>query len=193
MPRVKTFDEDQVLEKAMELFWKQGYNATSMQNLVDALGINRASLYDTFKGKKELFVRAFQRYRARSKSFLKETLLPKADIREGFRAVFLAELEGGEQDCDSKGCFVVNSTTELAPQDEEITAIVCENRQVVISTFQSYLDYGKKAGQLSPDKDTLALAHYFFTFFNGLKVISKLTTPREELEKMVETALGALD
>ena len=74
MPRVKQFNEEQVLEKAMEVFWKKGYNGSSMQELVDGMGINRASIYDTFGSKEELFERAFEIYReknlARIRNFL---------------------------------------------------------------------------------------------------------------------------
>ncbi|MEL6975424.1 MAG: helix-turn-helix domain-containing protein, partial [Bacteroidota bacterium] len=71
MPRTKQFDEKEVLKKAMELFWEKGFHATSIQDLVSHLGINRASLYDTFGGKDELFNTAFESYRHQAGDFLK--------------------------------------------------------------------------------------------------------------------------
>lgn len=81
MPRVKQFDEQEVLKKAMDLFWKQGYNATSIQDLVDYLGINRASLYDTFGGKKELFDKALDRYIQENNKMQKEYLAQEGPVR----------------------------------------------------------------------------------------------------------------
>ena len=74
MPRTKAFDEQEVLEKAMELFWKKGYYATSIQDLVNHLGINRASLYDTFGGKKKLFLHTFSHYRTVNTQGVKDFL-----------------------------------------------------------------------------------------------------------------------
>lgn len=193
MPRTKAFDEEQVLQKAMSLFWKQGFHATSMQNLVDELGISRASLYDTYGDKRSLFLKAFDLYRSQTRSILKQKLQTKPQLIEGFRNLFYTEIEQSLKDRDAKGCFVVNTTTELLPGDEEITRCVCENKKVFTNIVVEYLEYGKKAGQLAEDKDTQALADLFYTFFNGLKVVIKLGGSETELKQMVEEVLKLVE
>ncbi|MEM8908570.1 MAG: helix-turn-helix domain-containing protein, partial [Bacteroidota bacterium] len=98
MPRIKQFDEQQALEQAMELFWEKGFHATSMQDLVSRLGINRASLYDTFGGKQALFDRALALYRQKNQSGAREFVRPFASVREGLTALFDQAIE--EAACD---------------------------------------------------------------------------------------------
>ena len=118
MPRVKQFDEQQVLEKAMELFWKLGYNGTSIQDLVSNLGINRASLYDTYGGKDALFEKTFEHYLQKNAQMARSILAAKPSVKEGFRHLFQIIIEQLINDPEKKGCFVVNTTTELVPNDE---------------------------------------------------------------------------
>lgn len=193
MPRVKLFKEEEVLQKAMELFWKKGFAATSIQHLVDFLGINRASLYDTFGGKEALFYRAFQQYRLSKLEYLKRFFDQYEDIKVAFRALFETAINDSVCDCDRKGCFVVNTTTELVPGDEEILKMLQENKKALESLFYEVLKRGEKKGQLSPGKDLMALAATLFTFHNGLNVVSKLDTDREDLGASVSTILLLLD
>ena len=87
MPRVKLFDEKEVLTKAMDLFWKQGYAATSIQDLVAYLGINRASMYDTFGGKEALFSMAFEQYIEKVHTKLYNFFATQPNIKVGFRTL----------------------------------------------------------------------------------------------------------
>jgi TetR/AcrR family transcriptional repressor of nem operon len=193
MPRVKLFKEEEVLQKAIELFWKKGYTATSIQDLVDSLGINRASLYDTFGGKEALFYKAFQQYRLSSLEKLRCFFEQHDDVKAAFRALFETAINESVCDCDRKGCFVVNTTTELIPGDEEILKVLQENKKALEALFYEVLKRGVEKGQLSPDKDLKALAASLFTFHNGLKVVSKLDVDQEGLGASVNTILQLLD
>ena len=93
MPKVKQFDEKDVLEKAMQLFWKKGYYATSIQDLVNHLGINRSSIYDTYGGKKELFDQAFLLYRSTNVADTRNFLKTQKHVREGFKRLFEMTIE----------------------------------------------------------------------------------------------------
>ena len=117
MPRVKLFDEEEVLERAMHLFWKKGYYATSVQDLVNHLGINRSSLYDTYGGKRSLFDKVFTHYRTTNTDIVKKYLDSQPDIRTGFKRLFKMAIQQSTEDIDKKGCFVVNSTIEFIPNE----------------------------------------------------------------------------
>ncbi len=193
MPRTKQFDENQVLEKAVDLFWKQGYHATSMQDLVDHLGINRASLYATFGDKKRLFVRAINHYRAINAVGMSDFLQSESDVRTGMRKLLEKAILEAHEDIDRKGCFVVNTTTELVPGDAEIEQLVEENKTDFEERIYSYLKRGQTEGQLPSSKDVKAIANLIFTLYNGIRVVGKMSPTSETLTTTVDTALSLLD
>ncbi|MCB9267700.1 MAG: TetR/AcrR family transcriptional regulator [Lewinellaceae bacterium] len=193
MPRTKQFNEEEVLRKAMELFWKQGYHATSIQNLVDQLGINRASLYDTFGGKDALFEKAFEKYVRDYSAQVIAQLSRHESVRRALEAFFLSEARAAARDKDHKGCFVVNTTTEFVPNSEEWAQRITRQRKAMEHLFLQYLQRAVEQGEIPPGKDLPALAAYLFTFYNGLKVVSKANDSEEELCRVVQVALSVLD
>jgi TetR/AcrR family transcriptional repressor of nem operon len=193
MPRIKMFDENDVLKKAMDLFWKQGYSATSVQDLVSHLGINRASLYDTFGDKEQLFRKSFELYRRTNLESLKQFLSSHEDIREGFTKLFDNAIQEAITDKDRKGCFVVNTTTELVPNDESIVQVLESNKSDFEDIFIEYLKKGKEAGQINTAKDLKSIAALLYTLYNGLRVVSKVQPDRKKLTDTVRVALSLLD
>jgi TetR/AcrR family transcriptional repressor of nem operon len=193
MPRIKLFDKDEVLERAMLLFWKQGYSATSMQDLVTHLGINRASMYDTFGGKKELFKKALEHYRKTNTTGLQKFFNSHPNVKQGMEELFQKAINETLNDQDRKGCFVVNTTTELLPGDEILTKELSKHRDFLLSLYESYLEKGQNNGQIKTDKDIKALANLFFLLYNGIKVVGKSSPEKESLLKGVQTALSLLE
>ncbi len=193
MPRARQFDEQEVLTKAMELFWKNGYHATSMDDLVKFAGINRASLYGIFGGKKELFYKALDHYRATHANTLSRFLDQQTQVKAGLRALFYHLVAESLADKDCKGCFFVNTTTELVPGNDEIQVKLKSNRDAVQKTFYNFLLQGAENGQISPDKDLKAIAGLLFTFFNGLRVVTKISDDVQELHTSIDTILSLLD
>ena len=189
MPRVKTFDENEVLVKAMNLFWKQGYSATSVQDLVSHLGINRASLYDTFGDKDQLFKKSFTLYRKTNIEGLNQFFESHPNVKNGFAELFEIAIQESLLDKESKGCFVVNTTTELIPNDESMIKVIEENKRDFESLFFEYLKKGKDKGQLKTNQDLRSLASLLFMLYNGIKVVSKINPQEEELKSSVKLAL----
>ena len=193
MPRVKLFNENEVLEKAMNLFWTKGYYATSIQDLVNHLGINRASLYDTYGGKKHLFEKAFAHYRSSNTNAIKKFFEGQEDVRAGFKSLFNMAIQQSHSDCDHKGCFVVNTTIEFIPNEKEFSSALQDNKKQFEALFHSYLKKGVKKGQISNDKNLKAIATLFFTFYNGLKVVTKVDFNPNHFSKSVDALLSVLD
>ena len=193
MPRTKQFDEDKVLDKAVEVFWRKGFHATSMQELVDHMGINRASLYDTFGGKEALFEKAFQRYRERSRQNIADFLNSHASVRDGLMRLFERTIEHAVVDPDAKGCFVVNAKTELAAGDQNFCHTLNRNREDLEQLFHHYLQSGVDRGEISPDKDLRTIASLLFTLYNGIMVLIKIDPDREKLLRTVRAGLNVLD
>lgn len=192
MPRVKLFDESEVLTKAMNLFWKQGYSATSVQDLVSHLGINRASIYDTFGDKEKLFKKSFALYRKTNIEGLTQFFQSRPDVKNGFSELFDNAIQEAISDKDKKGCFVVNTTTELTPNDESLYEVLETNKQDFIKIFFEYLKKGKESGQLRHTQDLKSLATLFYTLYNGIRVVSKIHPNKKELTDSVHLAMTLL-
>ena len=135
MARTKDFDETEVLAKAIKLFWQKGYNGTSMQDLVDGLGISRSSLYDTFGDKHQLYLSALQSYKqaeaAKRDELLDGSLPAKVAIRQLMDLTILEMI----RDKQHNGCFLINSAVETAGHDKETNAIICQNEQQLENAF----------------------------------------------------------
>ncbi len=193
MPRVKLFNEKEVLQKAVTIFWKQGYNATSIQNLVDELGINRASLYDTFGGKENLFKQSFELYQQSNRKVIMDLLNSQNSIKEGFKKLLESSVAAAGSDNEFKGCFAVNTTTELLPGDPALAEVLSKNQAEVEEVYYTYLKKGQENGEISKDKNIRSIARYFFTFVNGLMVVGKLNLTKDQLFEMIEVGLSVLD
>ena len=192
MGRTKDFDPDTALVAAMELFWRKGYEATSVQDLVEHLGVARASLYSTFGSKHDLYLRALDHYTARDAdgalSWLAEPGPVLPALRRGFRALAQDRVLAEERN----GCLVTNTTVELVPADESctqrVTAVYDQmERDITIALLRA-----RAQGELAPDADPRALARFLVTFLQGVKVLAKLPD-RTRLTDAIEQALRVLD
>ena len=193
MPRVKLFNENDVLERAMDIFWKKGYHATSVQDLVNYLGINRASLYDTFGGKKELFDKVFLLYRETNSAGLKQFLFSQDDIKLGLRKLLIKAIEQSKSDIDNKGCFVVNTTIEFIPNDSEMVQVLQDNKAKFERIFYDYLLLGVEKKQISKRKNLKVIASLIYTFYSGLRVVTKVNFNKKQFIESVDALLTVLD
>nr|WP_293303431.1 TetR/AcrR family transcriptional regulator [Allomuricauda sp.] len=193
MPRVKQFDEAEILNKAMELFWEKGFHATSMQDLVSHLGINRASLYDTFGSKEALFQNAVEHYIEVSGSCIRTLFAEENDVRVGLRKLFDMAINESLCDLSKKGCFVVNTTTELIPGDAAIQEMLQKNRENMEAVFVDYIQKGIDTGQLDASKNAQDIGLMFFGLYNGIRVLAKVDPTSESLKRMATAGLSILD
>ncbi|SHM34874.1 transcriptional regulator, TetR family [Cyclobacterium lianum] len=190
MARAKSFEQSEILVKAMELFWRKGYHATSVQDLVGHLGINRASLYHAFNGKEDLFFQAFDNYRKINKSVIMEALYSQPNTKDGIRNLFEAALKERQ---DRKGCFSVNLTAALMPGDERLQEALRDNQKAFEKIFFDYLKSGEVMGEFPRGKDLRAIASLLYTLYNGVQVISKIETAPSRQLAAVEQVLEFLE
>ena len=192
MGRTKQFNPQAVLEDAMHLFWERGFHSTSMQDLVDHLGVNRQSIYDTFGGKHELFEAALERYREVQALPMRRALEedgPLGDVlRHWFRDMIAEMLKK-----NGKGCLLVNTATELAEQDDVIFGVCSANARQLEATLSGLLVRAQQAGDIPADRAVIPLARFLMSTINGLAVTAKATRDPEVLNDVVEVALSALD
>lgn len=193
MPRVKLFDREEVLQKAIELFWKKGYYATSINDLVQHLGLSRSSLYDTFGDKHALFELAFEHYQEENSANLRKYLRSQESVKEGMAQLFKKAIEEALMDPDHKGCLMVNTTTEMVPGDEKIREKLILNRELLEGMFAEFVTRGQRSGELSPELDPQVVAALMFTLYSGLNVTAKITRDRDVLMRSVESALAIFE
>ncbi|MEO0532608.1 MAG: TetR/AcrR family transcriptional regulator [Cyanobacteria bacterium P01_A01_bin.123] len=193
MARHKTFEKEAVLEKAMDVFWHQGYEATSMQDLVAAMGINRGSLYDTFKDKRNLFLSAIAHYNQTVVEQLISRLMVPGASRQAIEDHFLNVVEYTVADSRHRGCLITNTIVELGAQDPEIAAQTKVNLQRIEDAFFRALLRAQDQREISQDKDLRALSRYFIAAMQGLRVMAKLNPDRSALQDVVDVILAALD
>jgi len=192
MPRGKAFDRDEVLMKAMTVFRDKGYAATSMQELVRGMGINRFSLYETFKSKHELFVQALQAY-------YENVALPffarLRDSAQGLRILeaTLMELVSRIQTGESpNGCLLCNTIAELgAKKDKRTAAIVARYLKRVEDDFHAALVRAKALREVSTDVNARERAKVLVAYSTGLLSMAKVLNERE-MHESVRAAMAAL-
>lgn len=192
MARQKEFDRADVLEKAMRVFWRHGYEATSVQDLVEATGINRGSMYDTFGDKRGLFQAAVQHYIVNVSSQRLENMSKAEDPLAGIRGYFDGLIDFSVGDGRELGCLITNSVVELAPHDPVIGETLRRSFARVEDIFYRILLRAQQAGQLPPGRDIRALARFLTATVNGLRVLARADADAEILRDVVDSAMLAL-
>lgn len=189
--RPREFDQEKALSRAMDLFWRKGYEATSMSELVEHTGVCRQSLYNVFGDKKELFKKAIQHYRRQIQQDLLDCLKAPGRGMERIREAFDLIVEGF---CGPKcpGCLVTQTAVDLAGTDKEIRDLVCCWVKELEQAFQSALDRAIAEGDLDPEKNPEILASFLVSNIQGLIVMGKAGTEKKDLRRIVETTLSAL-
>ncbi|MGL5850915.1 MAG: TetR/AcrR family transcriptional regulator [Phycicoccus sp.] len=191
MARPRSFDTDHAVERAMDLFWRKGYEATSLNDLLDELELGRGSLYQAFGSKDELYDRALRAYCARHAGGLIEMLEGADDVRPALREL-LRTLAAADRADPERGCLLVNAATERADHRPTVEVVQATMRRVE-SAMAGALERAQARGDLGPEKDPRALAGFLTTFVQGLRVMGKARAGRRTVDDAIEVALGALD
>ena len=193
MARTKDFDENEVLARAVDLFWLKGYSCTSMQDLVDGLGISRSSLYDTYGDKHSLFIKALESYQNAASGKVCQIVGKAQPAKEVIKQ--LLELIAGEllEDRKHKGCFMVNAEVEVAPHDEEVSRMICKNDQQIEDTFYAVIKKGQDNGEITNKQDARALARFIINTVKGIRVTAKSTNDKTIFDDIIKLAISVLD
>ena len=193
MARPRAFNEEEALQKALDTFWHRGYGATSMEELVASMGLSRASLYATFGDKHQLFMRALNQYQARIRQSLVE-LTADLDAPVPDQLFQIMELTASIAIADEqqRGCFLVNSTTELLPHDADAQALVDQNQQFMEALLATLLGRGQARGEVRRTAAPLAQARFLLSVLTGMRVMAKANSDPQLLRDVVSTTLLAL-
>ncbi|MFF1306196.1 TetR/AcrR family transcriptional regulator [Streptomyces sp. NPDC058307] len=193
MARPRQFDEQDAVVRATELFWRRGYHSTSVRDLGDELKLTPSSLYRTFTDKHTLFLRALDHYRA-TESAQAERLLG-ADgrpIRQVLRDWMLWLVTCPPDGEPGRGCFVVNTATELGTSDDQVRRRTEAAFEVTRQALRSLLLQGRRKGELPADLDVDAAVELLFTTVLGLRVRERAGHDPARLATAIDVAIRAL-
>jgi TetR/AcrR family transcriptional repressor of nem operon len=193
MARPKEFNEESALAAALEVFWEKGYEAASVQDLTERMGIQKASLYNTFGDKHALFVRALAAYQAETLEWYRVALERAGPVRRTLKALFDRLARGPEKGRSCRGCFCVNAAVELAPHDPAIAALLERHDRAQEELFRQLLDRGRHSGEMRRDLDVTATARFLLNAITGIAVARKSGAPRPRLDDVVRITLSVLD
>ncbi|MEH7012243.1 TetR/AcrR family transcriptional regulator [Neobacillus niacini] len=191
MARHKKFDEAEVLLKAMVLFWRNGYEKTSMQDLVDYMNIHRRSIYDTFGDKQTLFLRALQLFEEIIGKRMEQQIKPIISVKLAIRRLF--EMVTFSDEEKPPGCFIVNTAVELSLHDEVIADRISKSFNKTESFICELLLQGQISGEISNLLDIEKSSQFIHNSLIGVRVLAKTTKDKEKLQNIIDSTLAVLD
>jgi TetR/AcrR family transcriptional repressor of nem operon len=192
MAGVKQFDRDEVLERAMVVFWRNGYQATSIQDLVEATGVNRGSLYPTFGDKRRFFLAVLEHYSERfGKPMMAE--LNDPNPRRAIEQMFKAIIRRTSDTRWPRGCLYTNTSLECPGAGEDIGRKIAELLGQQESAIYKVLRRAQAEGSLDVGQDARALARFFTGVAHGLNAVNKAAPDPAMLEDMVAVAMRVWD
>lgn len=193
MGRTKNFNRDEILDKAVVLFWEKGYAETSASDLVNHLGLSRSSLYDTFGDKRKLYLETLQRYQQQVASQFEHLEAKYPHTRQLLQFLLESSIKQSQEGQDFKGCYMVNTTIEACPQDQEVWDIVQLNQHIFESNLTRMIQQDIDQGLLQPKSSPKSLAQFIFTSLSGFRIMIKSKTPSEDLQGVADLTLSVLD
>jgi TetR/AcrR family transcriptional repressor of nem operon len=193
MARHKEFDRDEALHKAMEVFWARGYEAASIQDLVNHTGVNRQSLYDTFGDKHALFLQALDRYHEVESRKLFDLLEKPGSVKKALRQLFTFVVEESLCNKERRGCLMGNAMSELGGRCKATAAKTCRNMAAIEDALYRALVRGMRNGELKGVREPRAVARFLYSSFQGLVLMAKAKRDRKTLEDVVKVTLSVLD
>lgn len=188
--RPRVFDMDEALDKALQIFWKRGYEGASLAELTEALGVNKPSLYAAFGNKEELFMKALSKYVAGPVAFVRE-VINEPTAREVAQRFLYQAVEFLTEPSHPKGCMIVQGALSGGENAEMIKSVLIQYRTAYESLLTKRFEQAKKDGDLPGDANPQTLAKYLATLHQGMSVQATSGGSKEELKAMADLALNA--
>ncbi len=191
MPRTEDFDKEKVLTKIQNIFWIKGYNGTSMQDLVDASGLNRSSIYNSFGSKMELYKLVLKKYQHENKTALDQICSNKNGLAS-IQSLFDGTIDYMINDKESKGCMFINCNTEMGNQNMLLQQVTKNNQETLVNFFKNLIEKGQLDQSITTNENSLTLAYYLVSSFQGLRITGMNTKNRSFLESIVKNIIKTI-
>jgi TetR/AcrR family transcriptional regulator, copper-responsive repressor len=191
--RPRAYQPEIALGKALDLFRKDGFAATSLDDLSTATGMNRPSLYGAFGDKRELYIKSYQRYRADARAAMIDIFRNPLPIRQRLARIYAVALDiylSGE--AGPRGCFTVMTAASEAVADPDIRSLVLEGFSELDKAFAACFRLARENGELSPSADPQALAQLASATIHTIAIRARAQVPRKDLEAIVKGAIEVM-
>ncbi len=192
MARPREFDVDTALESATRVFWTKGFEHTSLDDLCEATGLNRSSLYAAFGAKRDLYLSALARYEDGSAARIAAALRGRP-VREGVKAFLDALIDSIVAGPGRRGCFIGNCAAEMARLDRGAAARVRRSLQRIEAVFRMEFEGARRGGELPEGTDAVTLARFLTAGIQGLRLVGKANPDRRALEDVAAVMLRCLE
>lgn len=190
MPRIKEFDYDQKLEIARNLFWKKGYHATSMNDLVDTLKLNRSSIYDTYGNKHTLFIKCLNSYILKKEEEYKMAAEKGSSPLQAVKLIIKSVVKN--MVLEAQTCMSIKSTFELGKTDIEAQALLNQQAKNSVNLFSTLLQQAKAQNELPADKDPDMIAHFIVASFSSLWNADILFSDKKLTQKLMDHLISTI-
>ena len=193
MARVREFDPEEALEKALALFWRKGYAETTMRDVVASTGVAHAGLYSAFGSKQALFKTALLHHRKTTMAWLLRDFESPDTGRAAVEQFFETLLDIIKKGDFENGCFMLNTAIAFGGGDDEVMANVHAHLDQMVHAFQEALERARERGEVRADLDPQATAEFLVSVFNGTAAFARARASYDRIERSVRTALKELD
>lgn len=192
MARPQEFNTAEALRQAMDVFWRNGYEATSMADLLKAMGLSKSSLYAAFGGKRELFLAAFDAYREERGREM-HRILQEGPARQAIEHFFRKIVTDAENGDSSRGCMSINQAVEMAPRDPEVRSRISRDFAGMEELLTEAIERGQAEASVRSTDNPRDLARLLVLAFPGLQVMVRAGGDRAQLDDTLKLLLSILD
>ncbi len=193
MGRPREFDIDAALGKAMQVFWSKGYEATSLDDLCEATGLGRSSMYAAFTDKRQIYLQVLKRYEQNAVLRVGKALAGERPLRVSLAAFLQETIDSIAHGSGRRGCLIGNSAAGLNGNDKEIAEVVRHSLDQHEQAFHNALERAQQRGEFAADEDLRALARFITASFHGLRIFGKVPRDKAALEDIAGVMLRCLE
>ncbi len=188
MVRPREFNEETALDQALQVFWSKGYEATSICDLIAAMGLSKSSFYDTFSSKHDVFLLSLDKYQQATGKLVSDILGSDLPAREAIVALFRMVIE----DEDNRGCFIGNCAVDVSRHDDDAKLRVKAAMKGLEAAFTATVKRGQVAGEISKSLDPRAVGRFLASNVHGLRMLAKAGVGRQHREDVFKIVMLTL-
>lgn len=193
MARPRKFNEERVIERAMHLFWRNGFEATSLSDLLRVTGLSKSSLYGSFGDKRSLFMASLDAYRQQRRARLRAVLAGGPTARDAIESFLRGIIRDAANPDGAYGCMICNEAVEFGASDEEMHRIVLDDFNEIEDAFAATIVLGQQDGSIASTSEPRKLARFLTTTMQGLQVMIRAQAEPARLQDTIDITINALD
>ncbi len=192
MPKVKQFDKEDVLNKASSIFQTKGYNGTSIDDLLQATGLSRSSLYDTFQDKHTLYLESLNHYKTKAAHPLEALKAKNISGLKKIELLITGVISHITNSPDTNGCLMVNAAAEMSKQCKDTSNVICNAKKDMEKLLDEWIKMGQEEGLINLKQASKAYSLFIYNTICGLRVLSQSGADKKELENVAKIALQTI-